>query len=73
VRFYARHIGSGLWDIWDGAVMSSRATDPGENEARQKAADLNVVFDHYGQRDAANRRQGEATESSRVSQMDCGR
>ena len=50
----------------------SSATDLGENEARPKAADLNVVFDHYGQRNAANR-QGEATESSRVSQTDCGR
>jgi hypothetical protein len=42
VRFYARHVGSGLWAIWDGAVMSSRATDLGEDEAGQKAVDLHV-------------------------------
>jgi len=49
--------------------MSFRATDLGENDARQNAADFNVVFDQYGQRDAANRRQGEATDPSRASQI----
>jgi hypothetical protein len=44
VRFDARHIGSGLRAIWDGAVMSFRATNLGKGEARQKAAGLNVVF-----------------------------
>jgi len=30
--------------------MSWKATDLSENEARQQAADLNVVFNQYGQR-----------------------
>jgi hypothetical protein len=62
VRFYARHVGSGLWAIWDGAVMSSRATDLGENEAGQKAVDLHV----YSIITAS------ATQP-KVSHMECGR
>jgi hypothetical protein len=33
VRFDARHIGSGLRAIWDGAVMSFRATNLSKGEA----------------------------------------
>ena len=37
--------------------MSWKAVDLGENEARQKAMDLNVVFDQYGERTNADRRE----------------
>jgi len=57
MRFDARHIGSGVWGIWDGGVMSFRATDLSENEAKQQAADLNVTFNQYGQRNADDRRE----------------
>jgi len=57
MRFDARHIGSGVWSIWDGGVMGYRATDLSENEAKQQAADLNVTFNQYGQRKADDRRQ----------------
>jgi hypothetical protein len=30
--------------IWDGGVMSWRATDLAEDDARQQAADFNVTF-----------------------------
>ena len=43
MRFDARHVGSGVWGIWDGGVMSWRATDLAEDEAHQQAADLNVI------------------------------
>jgi hypothetical protein len=43
--------------IWDGGVMSWRATDLAEDAARQQAADLNVTFNQYGQRDQADRRE----------------
>jgi hypothetical protein len=52
-----RHVGSGVWGIWDGGVMSWRATDLAEDDARQQAADLNVTFNQYGQRDQADRRE----------------
>ena len=55
--FDARHIGSGVWGVWDGGVMSWRGTNLGENEAKQRAADLNVMFDQYGNRDAKERRE----------------
>jgi hypothetical protein len=45
-----------VWVIWDGGVMSRRATDLAEDDARQHAADLNVTFNQYGQRDQADRR-----------------
>ena len=48
MRYAARHIGSGVWGIWDGGVMSWIATDLSENEAKQKAAEKNVMFDQYG-------------------------
>jgi hypothetical protein len=38
-------------------VMSWRATDLAEDDARQQAADLNVTFNQYGQRDQADRRE----------------
>jgi hypothetical protein len=57
MRFDARHIGSGVWGIWDGGVMSWRATDLSENDAKQQVADLNVTFNQYGQRNADDRRQ----------------
>jgi len=37
--------------------MSWRATDLAEDDARQQAADLNVTFNQYGQRDQADRRE----------------
>jgi hypothetical protein len=52
-----RHVGSGVWGIWDGGVMSWRATDLAEDDARQQAADLNVSFNQYGPRDQADRRE----------------
>jgi hypothetical protein len=52
-----RHVGSGVWVIWDGGVMSWRATDLAEDEPGQQAADLNVTFNQYGQRDQADRRE----------------
>ena len=57
MRFEARHLGSGVWGIWDGGVMSWRATDLGENEARQQVADLNVIYNQYGQREERQRRE----------------
>ena len=57
MRFDARHIGSGVWGVWDGGVMSWRGTDFGENEAKQRAADLIVTFDQYGDRDQKERRE----------------
>ena len=57
MRYAARHIGSGAWGIWDGGVMSWIATDLSENEAKQKAADKNVMFDQYGQRSESERRE----------------
>jgi hypothetical protein len=44
MRFDARHIGSGIWGIFDAGVMGWRATDLAEDEAQQQAADLNVIF-----------------------------
>jgi hypothetical protein len=52
-----RHVGSGVWGMWDGGVMSWRATDLAEDDARQQAADLNVTFNQYGQRDQADRKE----------------
>jgi hypothetical protein len=57
MRFDARHVGSGLWGIWDAGVMGWRATDLAEDDAQQQAADLNVTFNQYGQRDQADRLQ----------------
>ena len=57
MRFFARHVGSGLWGVWDSAVMSWKAVDLGEIEARQKAMDLDVVYNQYGQRTPSERRQ----------------
>ena len=55
MRFDARHIGSGVWGIFDAGVMGWRVTDLAEHEAHQQAADLNVTFNQYGQRDQADR------------------
>jgi hypothetical protein len=55
MRFDARHIGSGVWGVFDAGVMGWRATDLAENEAQQ-AADLNVTFNQYGQRNEDERR-----------------
>jgi hypothetical protein len=57
MRFDARHIGSGVWGVWDGGVMSWRGTDLAENEAKQRASDMNVMFDQYGERTNADRRE----------------
>ena len=32
MRFDARHIGFGVWGVWDGGVMSWKATDLPEKE-----------------------------------------
>jgi hypothetical protein len=50
-------LASGVWGIWDGGVMSWKATDLSENEAKRQAADLNVTFKQYGQRNGDDRRQ----------------
>jgi hypothetical protein len=54
MRFDARHIGSGVWGIFDAGVMGWRITDLAEHEAHEQAADLNVTFNQYGQRDQAD-------------------
>jgi hypothetical protein len=43
-RFGTRHVGSAVWEIWDGGVMSWCAHDLAEDDARQQAADSNVIF-----------------------------
>jgi hypothetical protein len=48
-------IGSGVWGVYDGGVMGWRATDLSEGAAIQQAADLNVSFNQYGQRNEADR------------------
>jgi hypothetical protein len=48
MQFEARHLGSGVWGIWDGGVMSWRATDLAENDSKQQVADLNVVSNRRG-------------------------
>ena len=55
MRFHARNIGSGIWGIFDAAVMGWRVTDLAEHEAHEQAGDLNVTFNQYGQRDQADR------------------
>ena len=57
MRFYAGHLGSGLWGLYDGGVMTWLATDLSENEAKELAADRNVLFDQWGQREESERRQ----------------
>ena len=57
MRYHAQHIGSGVWGIYDSGVMSWIANDLSEHEAKQRAADRNVIFDQYGQRKEAERRQ----------------
>jgi hypothetical protein len=57
MRFEARHLGSGLWGVYDPAVGGWLAVDIGEDQARQQAMDLDVVFDTYGRRGAADRRE----------------
>jgi hypothetical protein len=57
MRFDARHIGSGVWGIFDAGVMGWRATDLSEDDAHQQAADLNVTFNQYGPRDQADRQE----------------
>ena len=37
--------------------MSWQATDLSENEAKQQAADMNVVYNQYGQREEKDRRE----------------
>jgi len=56
MRFYAGHLGSGLWGLYDGGVMTWLATDLSENEAKEQAADRNVLFDQWGQREESERR-----------------
>src|SRR5215207_9188485 len=57
MRFYASHLGSGQWGLYDGGVMTWLASDLSENEAKQQAADRNVIFDQWGQRQESERRQ----------------
>jgi hypothetical protein len=49
------HIGSGVWGVFDAGVMGWRATDLSEYDAQQQAADLNVTFNQYGQRNEEDR------------------
>jgi hypothetical protein len=46
-----------VWGLDDGGVMSWRATDLGGYEAKQRAEDMNVVFDQYGERAENERRE----------------
>jgi hypothetical protein len=39
-----------LMRVFDAGVMGWRATDLSGNDAHQQAADLNVIFNQYGQR-----------------------
>ncbi len=57
MRFVPRHIGSGIWGIFDQAMNGWKCTDIGEDEARQTAADLNVHFDVYGPRESGRHRE----------------
>jgi hypothetical protein len=38
-------------------VMGQRASDLSEDEAHQQTADLNMIFDQYGQRNEEDRRE----------------
>ena len=69
MRFDARHVGSGVWGVWDGGVMGWRGTDLAENEAKQRAADMNVMFDQYGDRQPGRTPRGPATDGRRVGDM----
>src|SRR5215204_5976849 len=44
-------------ESWDGGANSWRATDLTEDEAHQQAADLNVIYHQYGQREQKDRRE----------------
>jgi hypothetical protein len=57
MRFHASHLGSGLWGLYDAGVMTWLATDLSENEAKQQAADRNVIFNQWGQREERHRQQ----------------
>ena len=57
MRFDARHIGSGVWGVWDSATNAWRATDLSQSEAQSQAMDLDVVCGPYGQRDDGDRRE----------------
>ena len=46
--------------------MSWRGTNLGENDAKQRAADLNVMFDQYGNRDPKERHEVQPTVPRRV-------
>ena len=46
-----------LWVLGHLGRRGDELEDLGENEARQKAMDLNVVFDQYGERSNADRRE----------------
>jgi hypothetical protein len=57
MRFDARHVGSGIWGVFDAGVMGWRATDLSEDDAQEQAANLNVIFNQYGQRNEEDRRE----------------
>jgi hypothetical protein len=69
-RFDTRHVGS-VCGGWDGGVMSWRATDLAEDDARQQAAGLNVTFNQYRQRDQADRREVSPADRGGVSHLVC--
>jgi hypothetical protein len=46
-----------LWELYDGGVISWLVTDLSENDAKQRAADRNVIFNQRGQRDEDERRE----------------
>ena len=55
MRFDARHVGSGVWE--SGMAASAGVQPTAENEAHQQAADLNVIYHQYGQREQKDRRE----------------
>lgn len=57
MRYDARHLGSGVWGVWDRGTSSWVGTGLGETEARQQAMDLDVVNGTYGQRPGSDRRE----------------
>ena len=72
-RFDTRHLGSGVRGIWDGGVMSWRASDLAEDDVRQQAADRNVTFNQYGQRDQSRSQRSQPADRGGVSHLVCRR
>jgi hypothetical protein len=56
IRWSPHRVVRRLGNLRNGA-MGWRATDPSENDAHQQAADLNVIFNQYGQRNEEDHRE----------------